>query len=214
MSDVFGTVQRIVAKQAGRGTAHNIQMDDGQWYGHGFKQPNFGEGAEISFDVEYNGQYANVIVESVQVINEGQPPRRQQQQGGYNGQRRSNGGGNTRGASGGGRAPAQASGGMSRDKYWENKEKRDLAVQKQIQYQAARNAAIEATKLALEQGAAALPAKKEAKLDALLALIGEITDRFYEDTTDIVRPRDARVARQAPVEESGDENFDDDIPFD
>lgn len=213
MADVFGTVQRIVAKAAGRGTAHNIQMDNGQWYGYGFNKPTFGEGAEISFDVQWNGQYGNVNIATLQIINQGQP----QQQGGYNGQGRSNGGGNNRGANTGGRAPAQASGGMSKDDYWKNREARDLVVQKQIQYQASRNAAIEVVKAGIDAGAVALPAAKAKAFDALLALVEEITDQFNDATTAVGNPKKPspqRQVQQSAEPESGDENFDDaDIPF-
>lgn len=214
MADVYGTVQRLTSRKAGRGYAHNVQMDDGQWYGHGFKQPNFGEGAEISFDVEYNGQYANIIVESVQVMSPGQPA--QQQQGGNNWQ----GNGNYRSNNGGGQRSSanrtKSMGGLSKDDYWKNREKRDIIVQKQIQYQSARNSAIEVIKAGIDAGAISLPAAKAKAFDALRALVDEVTDEYNEATTAIGAPkqRAQQQQQQAPQQDAGEaDGFDDDIPF-
>lgn len=55
-----------------------------------------------------------------------------------------------------------------------------------IQYQASRNAAIEAVNMALQADALPLPAKKGDKFDALLALIDDVTVRFHVATDKVV----------------------------
>ena len=55
-----------------------------------------------------------------------------------------------------------------------------------IQYQASRNAAIEAVGLALQADALPLPAKKGDKFDALLALISDVTVQFHAATDKVV----------------------------
>lgn len=208
MSEVFGTVQRVVGKQRGNGTAYSVQMDDGEWYGHGFQQPAFTQGAQIGFDIAWNGQYKNIDVGSVQVHQAGQPQQQapQQQQGGgqqlYNKPR---GGGNS-------------GGGGGREKYWDDKAKDDKIRQKQIQWQAARNTSIEFVKMAIENGAVKLPAKQAEKFEALLALVDEVARDYYRVTAAFGKPQQAAQQAQQQQPEQGQQtpepDFpDDDIPF-
>lgn len=218
---IEGTVQQITSQPRGKygNLAYSVKMDDGVWYGHGFDQPIFGEGDYISFQEQYNGKYANVVTNTVQVLDGGnapqQQPRQQQrrpQQGGGqpNRQQRQQAG-----------AARQASGGAGggRDQYWENKEKRDIVVQRQIQHQASRNAAIELIKVAVSADALALPTKKADKLDALVALVNELTDQFSADTDAAGSGKsrsaqDLRDHAQADhAEQDSSEDFNDDIPF-
>ena len=177
MAEVYGRVQRITSRPAGKGTAYNLQMDSGDWFGYRFERPNFGEGAEVSFDVDWNGQYGNVRKGSLQIVGGGQqqPQQGGQGGGGYQGNR---GGGprNSGGGQGRGSYSKPKSGG--KDNYWDEKAKRDVVVQRQIQHQASRNAAITVIGTALANDAVSLPAKKGDKLDAILALVDEVTDRY------------------------------------
>lgn len=56
--------------------------------------------------------------------------------------------------------------------------RRNDSTQKAIQFQAARNAAIEVVKLAVDKQLVKLPAKQSDQLDVVLALIDEITERY------------------------------------
>lgn len=220
MAEIYGIVKRITAKQRGKGTAYSVQMDNGEWYGHGFQRPNFNEGAEIGFDIAWNGQYANIDQNSVEVLNAGQGP---QNMGG--GQQRQRQGGSQQGGQRGGqqnrsqaqgRPQAAGSGGMSKDDYWRRREERDIVVQKQIQYQAARNSAIEVIKVGVQAGAVKLPAAKDKALDALLALVDEVTIQYDAAVSDVANPQPKANTQQRmapPEEQSGGEEFDDDIPF-
>jgi hypothetical protein len=191
MSDVQGIVKRITSRQAGRGKAYNLQMDSGDWFGYGFEQPNFGEGSEVCFDVDWNGQYGNVRKGSLQVLSGGgnQGGGYQQNNGGGYQNSQGNRGGNTGGGRGGqshGGSGSRKSGG--RDQYWEDKAKRDVVVQRQIQFQASRNAAIAAVDIALKNDCLPLPQKKGDRLDAVLAVIAEVTERFNYETDCVANP--------------------------
>lgn len=191
MADVYGTVKRIT----NRGKAWNVQMDSGEWFGMGYQQPDFGEGSEIAFDVEYNGQYANVAKGSIEVINAVQQQQQQRpQQGGY--QQRQGGGyqqrqgggyqqrqGGAQGAPqrGGYQQRAQQGAGGGKDQYWKDKEKRDIDTQARIQLQACRNSALTLVQMGLANDCIPLPAKKADRLGALIAIVDEITLQYVGD---------------------------------
>lgn len=164
MADVQGIVDRITARPQGRGQAYSVQIQ-GEWYGHGFDQPKFQEGQEVSFNISWNGQYKNVDVGSVVVMGG------QQQQGGYNNQRPKQN-----------YQSRQKSGGNGgKDAYWTKKAEDDKERQITIEHQSSRNAAIELIDVALREGAVKLPAKQAEKFDALVALVDELTYKFNSD---------------------------------
>jgi hypothetical protein len=78
---------------------------------------------------------------------------------------------------------------------------RNDSTQKAIQYQAARNAAIEVTKLAVDKGLIKLPAKQADQLDVALALIDEITERYDVAVTAHVTGNDKPAKAAKPAEE-------------
>jgi hypothetical protein len=63
MNTAKGNVEVISERAAGKGTAFNFKLDDGEWYSYGFKAPKFKRGDFVEF--EFSGQYKNVDVESV-----------------------------------------------------------------------------------------------------------------------------------------------------
>ena len=79
-------------------------------------------------------------------------------------------------------APAQAASTGSytspRDTYWEDKAKRDVVIQRDIAYQAARNASIAVLGQLLTAGA--VPQTKAKKMDIVLDLVDEITERYVD----------------------------------
>lgn len=165
MSMEKGTVEQIGVKDVqgkyGPGKVYNLKID-GQWLGCGFKQPDVNEGDYIEFNVTMNGKYKNIDVDSVQKI-EGEAPQK---------------------------APsvqqAVARGGaMNKDDYWSRREARDLETQKRIQLQSARNSAIAAVEVLVETGAVKLPAALNKRYDVMLALIDEVTAKYYNDTVEL-----------------------------
>lgn len=232
MAEVQGVVERIAKKQTQNGgTITNIQVN-GEWYGMGFAKVNFGQGAEIEFDISWNGNYANVDGDTLNILSPGQRGGgngggQRNGGGGYGGQRNGNGGGgNYGGQRGGGQQqrsapPRQAAGGDSKDEYWKKKEKTDKLTQRVIQHQSARNSAIAFLDVLFKNEAVKLPAKQSDKFDAALALLDELTAKFIEATrgyalgsatTQQAAPQARQVPPPEPEPEPEPQQFDDDLP--
>lgn len=134
MSDfVSGFVDEIPCRQTNFGEAYDIVVN-GETYGFGKFAPKFGVGSEIEFDISWNGKYANVDRDTVNVINLVAPARGgnsggrgagnsrggyqggQQRGGGQGGSRGGapQGGGSRQGGSMGGAAQRQGGGGAAR----------------------------------------------------------------------------------------------------
>lgn len=154
---ITGIVQKISQKDTAVGVMYNAQIN-GQWYGYGSKVPNFKEGDSISFDVQTKGQYSNIIAKTVEI--NAKPTNVV--------------------------AAVPAASGNSKDEYWSNKEAKDLGVQRAIQQQSARNAAIAFVIPLAVAGVIKLPAKAEDKFSAVASLVDEFTDRYYLATQDAV----------------------------
>lgn len=146
---VNGNVTKIEGMQTAMGLMYNVHVDN-ERYGYGKNKPNFNEGDNITFDVKLNGKYKNILANTVEV-----------------------GSKQTKAA------PVAASGTGNKDGYWEAKEQRDVATQRGIQQQSARNAAISLIVPLAVGGVVKLPAKAEDKLAAIASLIDEFTDRYY-----------------------------------
>ncbi len=189
MSDhVIGIVAKITSKEAGK---HNnliynlcIEEDgrDDEWYGYGWDEPQFTEGAEIEFDIEWNNDYPNVDVDSVNVIAEGEPKRSNSRSSGRSSsQGRSSGRSSkpaSRGNSGRGNNRGGASKGKGKDdtmtkEEWANKDKI-------VRRQACMNTSIKLVSLLFEVGAVKLPTKKADQFDAVAELCNEEAVRLYD----------------------------------
>lgn len=242
MSDfVSGFVDEIPVRETKFGEMYSLVIN-GETYGFGKYAPKFGVGSEVEFDISWNGNYANVDRDTVNVINNVAPTRGGGSRGNNSGGSRggSQGGGSRGGSNGGNRGGASqgrsqgqsqsrstggaqrtsapASGG-SKDGYWEAKEQRDIITQKAIQYQSSRNAAIELVSAALTAGAVALPAAKAKQWDALLALVDTVTERFEEAVLTVrgekkaaAKPEPKAKGRKQVEEDEDDVPFDDELP--
>ena len=158
--NIEGVVQKVSSRPAGRGTAYSIQVE-GSYYGCGFQPPACSEGDYVSFQIEQNNRGYWNVSGNIEVKSGGNPAPQKQ---------------------------ASAKGpqtGNSRDQYWQEKEQRDIANQKIIQYQSSRNAAIELVRTAVENDALSLGTKKADKFDILVSIVDEITDKFEKDCKDI-----------------------------
>ena len=223
MSDhVEGLVAKISEKAAGKGTVYNICLEiegqDDEWFGHGFDKPDFFEGDFIEFDIDWNGEYANVDKSSVNVLEEGEgeqkkPARKPARSSGG----RSSGRSNSSGRSSGGRGAAKSSSRgkpaskrngstagkgsgktdtMSKEE-WANKDKI-------IRRQACMNTAIALITGAVANDLVSLPTKKADKLDAYIALCDEEAERLYDQYEEQVHGK-KRGGRSTP-------DYADDIP--
>lgn len=162
-----GAVQAIKEKQWNNKTFYSLKVN-GEWYSTGVKRPP-SEGTYVEFEYETNARgYKDVkgsITTSTSVSGSGAT------------------GSSPRGT---GNAVAGAKF-VTKDDYWTNREARDLDVQKVIQLQAARNAAIETVKIlvapVIVDGKAEYIVKPPAQAkrkEWVEAMIDELTQKFVE----------------------------------
>lgn len=201
MSDfVSGIVTKINSKPTrGNSDIWSICVDcdgDEDWYGYGFEKPDFGEGSEVEFDIEWNGDYANVDNETFEVI-ELVEARKKSSRGGAGrkssgsgkrggnsrGGRKPSGGGSRGGKSGGGKSSgrggaSKAKGGGKADVDWDRKDKL-------IRLQSCQNTAIAFISAAVTNGSLKLPAAKGKGFDAFAAAVEEEAERLFGKYDDI-----------------------------
>lgn len=209
MSDhVVGIVAKITSKEAGKNhnLIYNICIEeegrDDEWYGYGWDEPEFSEGAEIEFDIEWNGDYPNVDTSTVNVISEGDGGGSSNSRGNNRSSGRSSGGNSrssgrssnsrggsrnsssskpssskrsssgNRGSANKGKGKGAADATMSKDE-WADKDR-------MIRRQACMNTSIKLVGLLFEVGALKLPTKKADQYDAVTAACDEEAERLYD----------------------------------
>jgi hypothetical protein len=161
MAKVTGQVQAISSKKVGRGFAYSFLLDDNQWYRHGFDKPKFEKGFYVQFD-DGTDQYG-VIDKSTLKFKKGTIANDQS-----SAQVASKAGG----AKGG-----QSENWEARQKYWDDKDKRDVVKDTQYVYRAAYFGAVDIIKCLVEKDKIELPKTKP--LDRMLALIDGLTEDLY-----------------------------------
>ena len=207
MAEVCGVVSRITNKQLNSGrTIYALFIGDDR-YGMGYNQPKFGQGAEVEFDIEWNGDYANVNMDTLNIISAGNRSGGGNNggNGGYSGNRGGNnsqnrGNYNNRGGNGGSYSGSKSgsyggnkgsNGGagsqVGKDEYWANKEKHDKVKDVVVTHMACRNSAIEIVSAMLEKELIPLGSKKAEQVDIVLSLVDVITDRFLTGTREYTR---------------------------
>jgi len=200
-SNFTGTVEFVKKNDQGY---WSIKTADGQWFGCGKMKPACEEGDEVAFDFSQNGKYNNADLDTLEVISSGNAVAKKPSKPAWSGKK------------------SASSEGSSKEGYWEKKEERDVQVQKEIRFQAARNAAIEALSVALANGVLTIPpGKKEGdQFKVLLTYVDKVTDRFLKATeavnTPVVeKPKAAPKPAPKVVEEEPEEepDFNDDISF-
>lgn len=122
LSTYSGVVRKIFTNQFGGKKLYSFSMDsDKSYFNLGEKTPSFSEGNTVSFDGAPGKRVGNVDVKSpVTVVGEQAVNTESYQMGGA-------------------KRSVEV---MTKDQYWSNREANDVKVQKVIQVQAARNAAI------------------------------------------------------------------------
>ncbi len=225
MSDhVEGIVAKITSKDTRNGgKIYNVCIEadgqDDEWFGVGFDQPEYQEGDLIEFDIEYNGDYANVDPKTVNILEEGEPkPKRNSR----------SSGGNSRGSSGRSSGSSSRSSSRSSSKPARNsspargtskgKGKSDAPASlskeewaqkdKIIRRQACMNTAIALISSAVANELVALPTKKSDKLDAYIALCDEEAERLYNQYEEQVYGG----GQKRSGSNSRNNQYDDDIP--
>jgi len=215
MSDHFeGIVQKITEKATRNGgTMYNVCMDTGQedeWFGHGFDEPQFLEGDEVAFDVTYNGEYANIDTNTVDILAEGEgapakpKPKPRGRAGRAGSSKPAPRGQASRSAPSKSRAKPAADDKMSKEE-WANKDKI-------IRRQACMNTAIALISAAVVNDLVALPTKKAYKLDAFIALCDKEAIRLYAQYEEQVHSKPKAASRRGAARNTRDDEYDDDIP--
>ncbi len=211
---VQGTVAKITEKPtANGGTVYNVCVDTEdngeEWFGCGFENPNLNEGDEIEFDIDYNGDYTNIGLDTLVVTKEAPKRQSSSRSNGRSSGSRSNGrSGSSRGNSNSrsgsrgnsrsksnsrsgnsqrgeskGRSQGQSKGRAAPAKKaevdWDRKDNL-------IRLQSCQNTAIALVNCGLANGAITLPSAKAKKYDAFVALVEEEAARLFDKYTDIV----------------------------
>ena len=127
------------------------------WYGGLFDRPSFKEGDTVEFEVAMNGNYKNVAANTLTFIEEGVVQ-------------------NMRPAKVGKETIA-----AGKEDYWGDKAKRDVSTQKEIRFQASRNAAIAFADVLLKNQLVPLGTKKD-KVTIVEELVNHYTNKFYNET--------------------------------
>lgn len=234
MSDhVIGIVAKITSKEAGKNNnlIYNVCIEeDGredEWYGYGWDEPQFTEGAEIEFDIAYNGDYANIDPDSVNVLQDGEPKRNSRSnssRGSSRGSSRSSGNSRSSNSSSRGNSrskPASSRGSNSSSRGSSNKgkgkgsddttmSKDDWAKKDQmIRRQSCMNTAIKLITLMQVSGVLPKPTKKSEGFDALAALCDEEAVRLYDQYEEQVYGGGSSKRGQS---KNNEPEYDDDIP--
>ena len=193
MGQVTGFLLQVSEKATSNGgTIYNIKVEnDGNddWFGYGFDAPTFGVDSEISFDIEVNGKFENVIVETLEIIdNQNAPAPARKARGGTGGGRAPRGGAAKPAgrAPRGGAAPARKPRGQAADDKPARAPKADKKADvdwdrkdRLIRAQSCQNTAVATVALHIQAGTLALPKKKGEQYDALMALVEKETHRLF-----------------------------------
>jgi len=175
-------VQIVVSRVLERNGYWNVLSDDDVWYGLGKKEPNFDKGATIQFEYSENGKYKNVEGR-VNVISNAEAPTRRK---------------------------ATASDIMTKDDYWRRKEENDIFTQREIRWQASRNAALEFMKMAFSVDALPLSKKGADKEELLNEYLNTYTQQFYTDTFAIRERSEELVSVESLTNNNNEDTFEDD----
>lgn len=159
---INGTVKAVSAKEfKGNPTfAFVLREDESRWYNVDLdKDSKVNKGDSVSFEMVERGKsaYATGIKSAAGLAETQARPN------GY-------------------RKPFRADVG-GKDEYWKSREERDIVTQSVIQLQASRNSALNAADLLLKNNAVALPKKQADIMDAILALVDDVTQRFEVQST-------------------------------
>lgn len=225
MGQVTGYLLQVSEKPTSNGgTIYNIKVENegnDDWFGYGFDKPTFGVDSEITFDVEVNGKFENVIVETLEVLDMQNPPAAERKPRGNARAPRGGAGASSGGrAPRGGAAPARKPRGQAAEPKpaarapraekkaevdWERKDRL-------IRAQSCQNTAIALVSLMVSAGVLPKPKTKADGYDATHALVEKEAARLfakYDDVADGVFDADPE---QGAVGDDGQYDDDAGIP--
>lgn len=177
MPEYTGTIQKVFNK----GKRWSLLMDDDKWYGLGYKKPQAYDGQTARFQYEMNGAYRNVVEGTLQTKKGEEAPQK------------------TAASS---RQPRSDY--AQKEKYWADKEARDIDTQKRISYQAAMNTAISTINLALTHDLLvfAKSAKPADKFNTVIEAIQTQAEEYFADYQTIPNRAEAIVAMYSSEEDA------------
>ena len=167
-TEYTGKIKKVYEK-SGR---HSFLMDDDNWYGLGRVKPQLNNGEAVTdgddakFEYEMNGKYRNVI-EATLKTRAGELTEAMKSE--------SKGKGGGKSGGGGGYQADKA----AREKYWADKEARDIQIQRTISYAGALNTATQIVGIALSSQTIKVGGKAADKLDTLSAMINELAGDIF-----------------------------------
>ena len=235
MSDMMsGIVEDISSKPTrGKNDLWSIKVD-GDWFGHGFDEPNFDVGAEVEFEISMNGDFENVDVDTLIVLQEAPDRGRgrdnkggnrdrsrgnsrhgsSRSQGSSRGNSRSNRSSGNRGGSNrsSSRGSSRRGGGQKEDKMTKEEWTRKDNL---IRLQSAQNTSIKTIELMVTQGLVKLPTKKADHMDAVIALIEIEAKRLfdkYDDVADDIMDGFYERGTEDTRRDPDDPEYNDDVP--
>ena len=189
---VAKTYERDWTGPEGNVILHSFQLQGDKRFFRSGTDKLVNEGESISFDVTGNNQVVPSSITKLRQETQSAPAV-----GGYTQ-------GKPRAAWGGGGAKSSENF-EARQKYWENKEARDIeVVEPRITFSAAQRDAIEVIKLAIENDALAFGnASKGAKLGMILDFVDEVTARFYSQRINAAETVQGLEYSATPVDVKG-----------
>jgi hypothetical protein len=191
MTQVIGEVAAASSKQLPSGTYYSFCVDD-VWYRTGREDSGVQKGYRVKFDFTEDkyGKHA----ENIQFKAGEAPPADAKKP--YGGGKKSS------------YDPQEA---KRREKYWAEKELRDIENQKRISYQAATNTALAIVTAAMEKELVAVPKGKNlgAKFEAFQAMVDEEAERIFRIYDAIPANYEALVASDEVQERPTD--FDEEV---
>ena len=196
MPEVIGQIAAVSSKQLPSGLYHSFCVDD-VWYRTGRDFTNVAKGYKVKFNFEENQYGMQVDVPSLK-FKEGEAPPPQ-----------------TNGA----KAPYQKKSGYDpteakrREKYWADKEARDIENQKRISYQAATNTAIQLLNGAIANDCVAVPKGKNlgARFEAFQAMVDEEAERIFRIYQLVPENFDAVMGGTEEVVQTTSNDFDEEV---
>lgn len=187
MAEVIGVIEQVGSREAKNGKMmYSFRIGD-DWYRTGFNKVT---GTEPGYKVKFNyseDKYGK-HVDHVEFKPGEAPPA--PAKGSYN-----RGGG----------------GAASKDKYWADKEARDIETQKRISYQAATNTAIQFVNMAIANECITMPKGKSiaARFEALQQIVQAESDRIFRQYQLVPDLYDEIMTSASQEETADDEPFDD-----
>lgn len=194
MSTSKGVVGKITSREFNGKKAYSFVLkNESTWYSAGWNAPTFKEGDSIQFDIVQRGSYLdakNITPWTDGVADQGADVRsivKSVPSSFY-------------------KKPFAAGKSAEEKEYWANKDLKQEETQRRIEIQAARNAAIETTKLLLEHGLISVPekVKKTEGKSYLDALINELVDEYINNTSTRLGGAAAPPAIEVSHNESAD----------